>query len=150
MEVRARPLSFKLHLNLSIILKLASTDPILRYIEEACLYRVSTQWPPTNSGVLLRINYRLSFACLQLTEICLAVLQHHRAHPHLVPHPAVVCASECMCMSECEVKCIFVTFPRLSLILPWWSKSVKEFLLDQRYHSVRSPEKQNKLPQQTE
>lgn len=99
MELRAWPLSYKLYLNLSIILKLAPTDPILRNIEEACLYRVSTQRPPTNSRVFLRINYRLSFACLKLTEVCLVVWQCHWAHPHLVPHSAAVCLNVCACLS---------------------------------------------------
>lgn len=42
--------SCELYLNLFIILKLASADPILRYIEEACLYHVSTQWPQQTPG----------------------------------------------------------------------------------------------------
>lgn len=68
---------YQYYLNLSIILKLTSTDPILRYVEEASLYRVSTQWPPTNSRVFWGINCRLSFACFELTEVCLVVLQCH-------------------------------------------------------------------------
>lgn len=52
--------------------------------------------------IFLRINDRFS---------CLKPRQHVS---FLSPRPAGVC----MCVSESEVGCIFVAFPRLSLILP--------------------------------
>lgn len=100
--------------HLSLTLKLASTDPVLRYSKKASLYHISLQWPQQTAACYWGLA--ADWALLAPSEQkCLLLCQSSASST------CIFCSSvsECMWMSTNEVECIlFIAFLPVSLIPP--------------------------------